>query len=101
MLAAKKLPKDVNFRGVFACNELNLDEVEVYGFDYDYTLAEYKPSLDNLIYNLSLDRLISHYKVSDNAFVYLRVTWISIELITFTFKSIAVPREHTRHAVQQ
>lgn len=63
LLAAKKLPKDVNFRGVFACNELNLDEVEVYGFDYDYTLSEYKPSLDALIYNLGLDKLISHYKV--------------------------------------
>lgn len=49
---------------MFACNELNLDEVEVYGFDYDYTLSEYKPSLDALIYSLSRDRLINHYKVN-------------------------------------
>lgn len=62
VFTAKKLPKDVNLNGVFACNELNLDEVEVYGFDYDYTLAEYKPSLDLLIYRLSRDRLIDHYK---------------------------------------
>ena len=34
---AKKLPKDVNMQGVFAANELDLDEVKVYGFDYDYT----------------------------------------------------------------
>lgn len=66
-ISAKKLPKDVNALGVFACNELNLDEVEIYGFDYDYTLAEYKPSLDALIYDLSLERLINHYKVSDTA----------------------------------
>lgn len=35
--AAKKLPKNVNIKGVFAANELDLDEVNVYGFDYDYT----------------------------------------------------------------
>lgn len=28
---AKKLPKNVNRHGVFAANELDLDEVEVYG----------------------------------------------------------------------
>lgn len=63
----------MNFRGVFACNELNLDEVEVYGFDYDYTLSEYKPSLDALIYNLSLERLITHYKVSGNCLTRVRI----------------------------
>lgn len=35
--AAKKLPKSVNSKGVFAANELDLDEVSIYGFDYDYT----------------------------------------------------------------
>lgn len=59
---SKKLPKDVNKTGVFACNELDLEEVEVYGFDYDYTLACYKPSLDNLLYNLGRDMLIDRYK---------------------------------------
>lgn len=34
---AKKLPKSVNIKGVFAANELDLDEVSIYGFDYDYT----------------------------------------------------------------
>lgn len=34
---AKKLPKNVNIKGVFAANELDLDEVSIYGFDYDYT----------------------------------------------------------------
>ncbi|KAK0076791.1 hypothetical protein PV325_004840 [Microctonus aethiopoides] len=49
---SKKLPQDVNPKGVFACNELDLKEVQVYGFDYDYTLACYKPSMDYLLYNL-------------------------------------------------
>ncbi|KAF7994386.1 hypothetical protein HCN44_003858 [Aphidius gifuensis] len=59
---SKKLPKDVNSKGVFACNELDLKEVQVYGFDYDYTLACYKPSLDYLLYNLGRDMLIKKYK---------------------------------------
>nr|XP_033325620.1 5'-nucleotidase domain-containing protein 3 isoform X1 [Megalopta genalis] len=59
---SKKLPHDVNLKGVFACNELDLKEVQVYGFDYDYTLACYKPSMDYLLYNLGRDMLIQRYK---------------------------------------
>lgn len=61
---AKKLPKDVNKRSVFACNELDLDEIQVYGFDYDYTLACYKKSLHYLLYNLGRDMLIEKFKVN-------------------------------------
>lgn len=53
----------MNPKGVFACNELDLKEVQVYGFDYDYTLACYKPSMDYLLYNLGRDMLIQKYKV--------------------------------------
>lgn len=59
---SKKLPQDVNVKAVFACNELDLKEVKVYGFDYDYTLACYKPSLDFLLYNLGRQILIEKYK---------------------------------------
>lgn len=59
---SKKLPQDVNPKAVFACNELDLKEVNVYGFDYDYTLACYKPSLDFLLYNLARQTLIEQYK---------------------------------------
>uniref|UniRef100_A0A1A9WKK2 5'-nucleotidase domain-containing protein 3 n=1 Tax=Glossina brevipalpis TaxID=37001 RepID=A0A1A9WKK2_9MUSC len=59
---SKKLPKNVNSRGVFVCNELDLSEVDVYGFDYDYTLACYKPCLHDLLYNLGRDMLIKKLK---------------------------------------
>lgn len=42
LYSAKKLPKSVNIKGVFAANELDLDEVNVYGFDYDYTWVKVK-----------------------------------------------------------
>ncbi|XP_023216189.1 5'-nucleotidase domain-containing protein 3-like isoform X1 [Centruroides sculpturatus] len=55
-------PPDIEPRGVFANNELNLAEVKVYGFDYDYTLAVYKESLHYLIYDLGRDWLINKFK---------------------------------------
>lgn len=60
--SAKKLPQDVDVASVFACNELDLDEINVYGFDYDYTLACYKQSLHYLLYNLGRDILVQSYK---------------------------------------
>ncbi|XP_019871292.2 5'-nucleotidase domain-containing protein 3 isoform X2 [Aethina tumida] len=59
---SKKLPQDVNPQAVFACNELDLKEVNVYGFDYDYTLACYKPSMEHLLYNLGRQTLIEQFK---------------------------------------
>ncbi|XP_076370821.1 5'-nucleotidase domain-containing protein 3-like isoform X2 [Tachypleus tridentatus] len=53
---------DVNPHGVFANNELCLADIEVYGFDYDYTLAVYKESLHYLIYDLGRDWLINKFK---------------------------------------
>ncbi|GBM02043.1 5'-nucleotidase domain-containing protein 3 [Araneus ventricosus] len=55
-------PPEVNPLGVFANNELNLSQIQVYGFDYDYTLAVYKESLHYLIYNLGRDFLVNKFK---------------------------------------
>jgi HAD superfamily 5'-nucleotidase-like hydrolase len=48
-------------RQVFANAEVNLEAVEVFGFDYDYTLATYSSTLQHLIYDTAkgylLDRL--------------------------------------------
>ena len=49
---------------VFASNELNLSDINVYGFDYDYTIAQYEPSVEQLIYELGKKELISKYRVS-------------------------------------
>ncbi|GIY00991.1 5'-nucleotidase domain-containing protein 3, partial [Caerostris extrusa] len=59
-------PPEVNPLGVFANNELNLSEVEVYGFDYDYTLAVYKESLHFLIYDLGKDWLVNKFKYPED-----------------------------------
>ncbi|XP_003747947.1 5'-nucleotidase domain-containing protein 3 [Galendromus occidentalis] len=53
---------ELNPYGVFANNELNMGGVEVYGFDYDYTLAVYTGQLHYLIYDLGRDWLINKFK---------------------------------------
>jgi hypothetical protein len=62
-LLGKSLPCDRNPRAIYANNELQLGEIDVYGFDYDYTLACYNDNLNQLIYNLGRANLISEGKV--------------------------------------
>lgn len=59
VLPQNKIPSEI-----FSNNELQLGEIEVYGFDYDYTIACYNDSLNRLIYNLGRTNLINEYKVS-------------------------------------
>ena len=60
---AKRLPPDVNTRSVFANTELNLGEIEVYGFDYDYTLATYRSAVEEFIYAEAKKALVYKFKV--------------------------------------
>ncbi|RHZ24331.1 hypothetical protein DYB26_012680 [Aphanomyces astaci] len=45
-------------RNVFANNLLRLGQVEVIGFDYDYTLCHYTEELQRLIYNMARDAMV-------------------------------------------
>lgn len=43
---------------------LRLDKIQVYGFDYDYTLAHYSSNLQSLIYDLAKKHMVdevSHF----------------------------------------
>lgn len=61
------LPPEVcsllNPAAIYANNEISLQDVEVYGFDYDYTLAQYADALHPEIFNAARDILIENYKV--------------------------------------
>ncbi|XP_050686614.1 5'-nucleotidase domain-containing protein 3-like isoform X3 [Eriocheir sinensis] len=63
---SKKLPENVNPRSVFGNNELDLRDIKVYGFDYDYTLAHYKVAVENLIYDLGKNVLVSKYRYPED-----------------------------------
>lgn len=55
----------VNPRAVFANNELDMADIEVYGFDYDYTLAVYKWEMSHWLYERALHRLVEKLKASE------------------------------------
>lgn len=44
---------------VYANHYVNLDSVEVVGFDYDYTLVSYKPALLDMLYDKAREVLVS------------------------------------------
>lgn len=56
-------PTFVDEQAIFANNELGMQHIDVYGFDYDYTLASYSTALHFLIYDLAVKELISTYGV--------------------------------------
>jgi len=61
-----KLPADVNKLGIFANDELNLEDVDVYGYDYDYTLAAYKKTMvEKMIFNLAKKALVQEFHYPD------------------------------------
>lgn len=55
--------KSLNASVIYANNEVSLEEVDIYGFDYDYTLAQYSNALNTLIYDTAKGFLIEHFKV--------------------------------------
>lgn len=58
------LRNSVNPDTIFANNEMSLQDIEIYGFDYDYTLAFYSSHLHTLIFNIARDILIEEHRVS-------------------------------------
>ncbi|KAM4610319.1 5'-nucleotidase domain-containing protein 2 [Polymixia lowei] len=52
----------LNSATIYANNEVSLAEVDIYGFDYDYTLALYSNTLNTMIFNTAKDFLIEHFK---------------------------------------
>ncbi|XP_061530585.1 5'-nucleotidase domain-containing protein 2 [Phycodurus eques] len=62
--------KSLNSSAIYANNEVSLAEVDIYGFDYDYTLALYSNALNTMIYNTARDFLIEHFKYPEEILSY-------------------------------
>ena len=53
-----------NGNAIFTNSEFSLKRIDVYGFDFDYTLAHYSKQLDAYIYQQARDALIDKLNVS-------------------------------------
>uniref|UniRef100_A0A3B3T8F6 5'-nucleotidase domain containing 3 n=1 Tax=Paramormyrops kingsleyae TaxID=1676925 RepID=A0A3B3T8F6_9TELE len=56
------LSNAVNPDTIFANNEMSLQDIEIYGFDYDYTLAFYSSRLHTLIFSIARDILVQEHR---------------------------------------
>ena len=63
MCVAELQSYSANSRAVFTNSEFSLKYIEVYGFDFDYTLAHYSKHLDRFIYHQARDALIAKFNV--------------------------------------
>lgn len=61
VLETRPLPRSINREAVFACNELNLEHIQVYGFDFDYTIVSYKKNLESLLYDIGKNYLVEKF----------------------------------------
>ncbi|XP_021895165.1 5'-nucleotidase domain-containing protein DDB_G0275467-like [Carica papaya] len=52
----------MNPQGIYVIKNLRLDNIQVYGFDYDYTLAHYSSDLQSLIYDLAKEYMVNEFK---------------------------------------
>ncbi|ESW26837.1 hypothetical protein PHAVU_003G152500 [Phaseolus vulgaris] len=59
--ALRRMPK-LNPKGIYVNKNLRLDKLQVYGFDYDYTLAHYSSHLQTLIYDLAKEYLVDELR---------------------------------------
>ncbi|XP_010525764.1 PREDICTED: 5'-nucleotidase domain-containing protein DDB_G0275467 isoform X2 [Tarenaya hassleriana] len=57
----KGMPK-MNPQGIYVNKNLRLDNIQVYGFDYDYTLAHYSSNLQSLIYDLAKQHMVNEFR---------------------------------------
>ncbi|KAL8149542.1 hypothetical protein AgCh_006518 [Apium graveolens] len=57
----KEMPK-MDPEGIYVNKNMRLDNIQVCGFDYDYTLAHYSDNLQSLIYNLAKEHLVNELK---------------------------------------
>ncbi|KAH9314644.1 hypothetical protein KI387_023271, partial [Taxus chinensis] len=63
--ALRMMPK-MDPCGIYANDNLRMDQIEVYGFDYDYTVAHYTGSLQTLIYDLAKEHIVKESRYPES-----------------------------------
>jgi hypothetical protein len=77
----------LNTSTIYANNEVSLAEVDIYGFDYDYTMAFYYNTLNNMIFNTArlphreLQGLCALTKLAIHIYITLHLSHLADALI--------------------
>ncbi|XP_075930609.1 5'-nucleotidase domain-containing protein 2-like isoform X6 [Petromyzon marinus] len=85
---------------IFANNELSLASVQVYGFDYDYTLAFYSNELHAKIFSTALDILLSEYKYPEELRAYAYLPGFAIRGLHYDVQKALLMKIDAFHYIQ-
>ncbi|XP_069592937.1 5'-nucleotidase domain-containing protein 2 isoform X1 [Ranitomeya imitator] len=81
-------------------NEICLGDIEVYGFDYDYTLAQYSDMLHKKIFNTARDILIQQYKYPEGIKKYDYIPGFAIRGLHYDIQKNLLMKIDAFHYIQ-
>ncbi|TPP67550.1 HAD superfamily hydrolase subfamily IG 5' nucleotidase [Fasciola gigantica] len=90
----------VNPFAVFVNNEVEMSKVNIYGFDYDYTLATYTQALDEFIFNEARDWMVKQLKYPDDLFSFNYDSDFAIRGLHFDAKRGYLMKVDAYHNIQ-
>ncbi|KAE8708438.1 Metal-dependent phosphohydrolase isoform 1 [Hibiscus syriacus] len=56
----------MNPQGIYVNRGIRLDLIQVYGFDYDFTLVHYSANLQSLIYDLAKEHMVNEFRYPES-----------------------------------
>uniref|UniRef100_A0A672JFW7 5'-nucleotidase domain-containing protein 2-like n=1 Tax=Salarias fasciatus TaxID=181472 RepID=A0A672JFW7_SALFA len=93
--------KTLNSAAIYANNEVDLAEVDIYGFDYDYTLALYSNALNTMIYNQARTFLIEHFKYPEEISKYEYVPNFAVRGLHYDIQKGLLMKIDAFHYIQR
>uniref|UniRef100_A0A8C6ULJ1 5'-nucleotidase domain containing 3 n=1 Tax=Neogobius melanostomus TaxID=47308 RepID=A0A8C6ULJ1_9GOBI len=85
---------------IFANNEISLRDIEIYGFDYDYTLAFYSKHLHTLIFNIARDILITQHRYPEGLREYEYIADFAVRGLHYDVQKALLMKIDAFHYIQ-
>lgn len=85
---------------MFAINQINLGEIGVYGFDYDYTLAHYSDEMQDFIYDKATEILHRKFHFPDKLLEYKYTPGFCIRGLHYDIQRSLLMKIDACHVIQ-
>ncbi|XP_005929147.1 5'-nucleotidase domain-containing protein 3 isoform X1 [Haplochromis burtoni] len=85
---------------IFANNEMSLRDIEIYGFDYDYTLAFYSSHLHTLIFNIARDILVTNHRYPEGLRKYEYIPSFAVRGLHYDVQKALLMKIDAFHYIQ-